>query len=186
MNKGLWLTRLRAEGFNDGHIQLLKGTNKSVAIEVGWYYTPWGFDSKFKTDKPRMRKSTLTNYYINGKNHWSYSADSAGIVELTYFTGENLKDFKLALYEVIDTINHPEFQEYHKKFENQEHLAYVALEDVNKEYLRIGNFAAKREGSSIILFTFEDGSNNVDQFIHIGAERIHLFKDWFEKVMLKK
>lgn len=171
-----WVIRLRSEGFSDGHIQLLKGTNKTVTIETGWFYSPFGLESKIK---PYMGTVTLTNLYINGKNHWVYNSN-------TYFTGEKLDDFKISDYSVFDTANHPEYQEYRKKFNPEENIDYVKLEKVDKNYLRTGNFAAQREGSSFVLFTFNLNTNDVDQHIHIGADRVHLFKKWFNDVMLKE
>jgi hypothetical protein len=182
MNSDLWIVRLQKEGFCDGHIQLLKGTNKSITIETGFNYTPWGMDSKFV---PTMCKAILENYYINGKNHWFYT-NSLGAGAKAYFTGECFEELKLSLYEVIDTISHPEYQEYREKFNPQEILASVSLEDVDQNFLKIGDFGAKREGSSMVILTFKRGTDIVDHFIPIGVERIHLFKDWFEKVMLKK
>ena len=174
-----WVNRLRREGFTDEHIQKLCTTNKSMSVETGWRYSPFGLNAKVT---PTMGVSVLTNYYINGKNHWRYmSRIDKGI----YFTGEHLEEFKLSTYDIIDTANHPDYIDYRKKFLPNINNIYVRLEDVDKEYLKIGRFAAKREGQSVVLFKFNI-SGIVENHIHIGSEEIHEFKDWFQKVMLKK
>lgn len=198
-----WAAQIKQDGLTEEHVATLRGTNKSIFVERFYEYGVFGVrgtedvnnDAFFiKGRKPHLNTSVLTNYYINGKNHWQYKFSSGCRGHIEHFTGETLDEFVEAERTVVETIYHPDYIDYVKKFNQYEPLVTLPITS-RPDYLLIKKYAALADSptnligvqddrGSYVFLTF-DHKGEVDQHIQIDAGQCDKILMWVVENRLK-
>ena len=206
-----WIAQIKQDGLTEEHIAKLRGTNKSIFVERRYEYGVFGVrgtedvnnDAFFiKGRKPHLNTSILTNFFINGKNHWQYKSSSGCIGNLVHFTGETLDEFVEAERTVIDTIYHPDYADYLKKFDQYKPLETLPI-TLQPDYLEVQKYTytggtpkfsqltlpfsmvgIQDNHGSFTILTF-DHNGAVDQHIQIDAEQFRKIWMWTVEKQLK-
>jgi hypothetical protein len=193
MEKSMWLEQMMEDGFTEEHIAKLRRTNKSIHIEQRWEYGLYGVNGTedvneynfVKGRKPHINKSVLINYYINGKNHWYFTSSRGCFGFMIHLSGETLSEFTEADHVIVDTINHPDYKDYCKKFKQDEPIETIPLRP--DKFLPLGyhlsevvSIGIAGENEWFTLMTFSP-KGEVDQHIQLNKERLRKILEWVEK-----